>query len=266
MRHVPYGAQLLGRASTPADGRWQRGEVVASLYLADSPETATAEWYRSLAERGFSPQDYLPYDHHRWRLDLQLADLSDTDRLAGVGLDLPRPSRRSWAAFQRVGEQLWREGWTGTGRSQRRTASLADRKRVHHHMAAARLPATGRHDRRRRAPTTPRHDHLTIGSLDDLDGVSECSGHIDHLDRHGALRAGSERRFGHDARAGVSVRPRHRAIGLVPQEDPPPGHFKSGDRVSGGASALGRHVCRRSSNHAPTLGVCLGHGQDDPGS
>lgn len=113
VRHVPHGAQLLGRASTPADGRWQRGEVVAALYLADSAETATAEWYRSLAERGFSPQDYLPYDHHRWRLALQVADLSDGDRLATVGLDLPRPSRRTWPAFQRVGEQLWREGWAG---------------------------------------------------------------------------------------------------------------------------------------------------------
>lgn len=97
----------------PTDGRWQRGDVVTALYLADSAETATAEWYRSLAERGFSPQDYLPYDHHRWRVELELADLSDVGRLATVGLDLPLPSRRTWPAFQRVGEQLWREGWPG---------------------------------------------------------------------------------------------------------------------------------------------------------
>lgn len=113
VRHVPHGAQLLDRASTPADGRWQRGDIVAALYLADAAETATAEWYRSLAERGFSPQDYLPYDHHRWRLNLQVADLSNGDHLASVGLDLPRPSRRTWPAFQRVGERLWREGWAG---------------------------------------------------------------------------------------------------------------------------------------------------------
>lgn len=125
VRHVPYGAHLLGRASSPSDGRWQSSETVAALYLADSPQTATAEWYRSLAERGFSPQDYLPYDHHRWQLDLRLADLSDADRLAGVGLDLPRPSRRTWAAFQRVGDQLWREGWAGlVAPSAARPASL----------------------------------------------------------------------------------------------------------------------------------------------
>lgn len=113
IRHVPHGAALLGRATTPADGRWQRGDVIGALYLADSAETATAEWCRSLAERGFSPQDYLPYDHHRWQLDLPVADLSDADRLGAVGLDLPQPSRRTWPAFQRVGEQLRRERWAG---------------------------------------------------------------------------------------------------------------------------------------------------------
>lgn len=41
--HVPRGADLLGRASTPADGCWQRREVVPGAYLAASVETATAE-------------------------------------------------------------------------------------------------------------------------------------------------------------------------------------------------------------------------------
>jgi RES domain-containing protein len=113
VRHVPHGADLLGRASVPADGRWQRGEVVPGLYLADSIETATAEWYRSLAEWGLAPQDHLPYDHHEWRLGLRLADLGDHQRLQGVGLSAPLPDRRTWSAFQRVGEQLWREGWSG---------------------------------------------------------------------------------------------------------------------------------------------------------
>ena len=113
VRHVPHRADLLGRASVPADGRWQRGEVVPGLYLADSIETATAEWYRSLAEWGLAPQDHVPYDHHEWRLDLRLADLSDAERLRGVGLPAPLPDRRTWPAFQRVGEQLWREGWAG---------------------------------------------------------------------------------------------------------------------------------------------------------
>jgi RES domain-containing protein len=113
IRHVPYGADLLGRADPPSDGRWQRGEIVRALYLADTVQTATAEWYRSLAEWGLSPEDHVPYDHHRWRVELQLADLSDIERLHGVALDPPRPSRRTWTTYQQVGEQLWREGWAG---------------------------------------------------------------------------------------------------------------------------------------------------------
>jgi RES domain-containing protein len=113
IRHVPHHADLLGRASPPSDGRWQRGKTVPALYLADTAQTANAEWYRSLAEWGLSPQDHIPYDHHRWRLSLDLADLSDPDRLLNVGLQAPRPSRRGWSSYQRVGEQLWREGWPG---------------------------------------------------------------------------------------------------------------------------------------------------------
>jgi RES domain-containing protein len=86
---------------------------VPALYLADTTQTATAEWYRALAERGFSPQDHVPYDHHRWRLELDLADLSTTEHLHSVALDPPRPSRRTWPPYQQAGEQLWREGWAG---------------------------------------------------------------------------------------------------------------------------------------------------------
>jgi RES domain-containing protein len=110
---VPHEADLLGQPDTPSDGRWQRGQIVPALYLADTAQTATAEWYRSLAEWGLSPQDHIPYDHHRWRLDLQLADLGDVDQLQGVALNPPQPGRHAWTAYQRVGEQLWREGWAG---------------------------------------------------------------------------------------------------------------------------------------------------------
>jgi len=113
IRHVPHGADLLGRAMPPADGRWQRGEIVGGLYLADGAETATAEWYRALAEQGFSPQDHVPHDHHRWRIDLELADLASEERLAAVGLVPPRPDRRTWRAYQDVGERLREEGWAG---------------------------------------------------------------------------------------------------------------------------------------------------------
>jgi hypothetical protein len=55
IRHAPHGAPLLGRSAEPTDGRWQRGELVRGLYLADQPGTAIAEWYRWLAERGLPP-------------------------------------------------------------------------------------------------------------------------------------------------------------------------------------------------------------------
>jgi RES domain-containing protein len=113
IRHVPHRADLLGRSTTPSDGRWQRGEIVPALYLADTVTTATAEWYRSLAEWGLSPQDHVPYDHHCWRVELELADLSDIERLRAVTLHTPRPGRNTWAPYQGVGEQLWREGWAG---------------------------------------------------------------------------------------------------------------------------------------------------------
>jgi hypothetical protein len=74
----------------------------------DSIETATAEWYRSLAEWGLAPQDHVPYDHHEWRLDLRLADLSEADRQRDVALPAPSPDRRTWPEFQQVGERLWR--------------------------------------------------------------------------------------------------------------------------------------------------------------
>jgi hypothetical protein len=83
------------------------------LYLADSIETVTADWYRSLAEWGPAPQDHIPYDDHEWRLDLRLADLSDARELRDVGLSAQTPDRRTWPAFQDVGEHLWREGWSG---------------------------------------------------------------------------------------------------------------------------------------------------------
>lgn len=110
---MPHEADLLGRASLPTDGRWQRGAVVGGLYLADASETVTAEWYRVLAELGLSPQESVPYDQHRWEVDLELADLSDGERLRAVGLDMPRPSRRTWHSYQEVGERCWREGWPG---------------------------------------------------------------------------------------------------------------------------------------------------------
>lgn len=84
------------------------------MYLADSASAAWAEWYRHLADASIPPNFALPRD--LWRYEVQLlevADLSSRDRLARVGLTLPRPGRESWASCQEVGEQLHEEGWRG---------------------------------------------------------------------------------------------------------------------------------------------------------
>jgi RES domain-containing protein len=113
VRHAPHRSALLGRPAEATDGRWQRGDVVRGLYLAENAGTAAAEWYRYLAERGLSPTAAIPHDHHIWHVDLRVADLSTTDRLAAVGLQPPRPQRRSWAPYQNIGEILWNDGWPG---------------------------------------------------------------------------------------------------------------------------------------------------------
>ena len=112
-RHVPVGVDPLGRAHVAADGRWQRGEVVEAVYLADSPETAWAEWYRALAELGLPPHRALPRDLWRFRLDVEVADLSSPAALRAVGLNPQGPSRAGWPAFQAVGERLFSEAWPG---------------------------------------------------------------------------------------------------------------------------------------------------------
>lgn len=84
------------------------------FYLADRPDTAWAEWYRALAELAVAPMRQMPRDLWSYEVDLpRLADLSDIDRLARVGLDSPAPARRQWPAYQAVGEALWRAGWAG---------------------------------------------------------------------------------------------------------------------------------------------------------
>lgn len=113
-RHVPAGVDPDARPIPAGDSRWQHGRVVDALYLADGQACAWAEWYRHLAEAGLPPYVALPRD--MWRYDvapLRVADLSTPDRLARVGLPQPRPGRRGWPAFQAVGEQLHRQGWSG---------------------------------------------------------------------------------------------------------------------------------------------------------
>ena len=132
IRHAPHDSALLGRAAEPTDGRWQRGETVRALYLADEAVTAIAEWYRWLAERGVPPARAIPHDHHIWEIDLELVDLSTPERLARLGLDAPRPGRRTWSPYQTAGEQLFHDGYPGllassAARPQARITCIFDR-------------------------------------------------------------------------------------------------------------------------------------------
>jgi RES domain-containing protein len=87
---------------------------VDALYLADNEATVWAEWYRQLAERGLAPLYHLPRDLWRYRVPTTMvANLGDAARLDRTGLTPPIPGRKTWPTYQRVGEQLWREGWPG---------------------------------------------------------------------------------------------------------------------------------------------------------
>lgn len=113
-RHVPAGGAPLLRPEHPADGRWQRGEVVEGFYLAADEQTAWAEWYPALAELAVPPMRQMPRDLWRFEVGLEgVADLSDARKLEAVGLPRPVPSRRQWPPFQAVGEGLAASGWTG---------------------------------------------------------------------------------------------------------------------------------------------------------
>jgi hypothetical protein len=111
-RHIPHGGDIWYRPPHPGDGRWQRGSVVEGLYLADSPETAWAEWYRMLAEYALRPNVHMPRDLWRFEIDMkQVANLSGSAQLARVGLPVPPPGRASWPPYQRIGEGVFAEGW-----------------------------------------------------------------------------------------------------------------------------------------------------------
>jgi RES domain-containing protein len=111
-RHIPAGGDISYRPKHPPDGRWQRGEVIEGLYLADSPDTAWAEWYRALAEAAMPPRQRLPRDLWKCEVSLtEVANLTDDVLLARVGLPAMAPSRSQWAMFQAVGQALFGAGW-----------------------------------------------------------------------------------------------------------------------------------------------------------
>lgn len=109
----------IGRAETdplaptpePADGRWQRGEVVRALYLAHDEPTAWAEWFRHSAELGVPPQSRLPRAVYSLEVDIdEVADLTHGDVLRRHGIRSLVPSRRQWPYTQPIGEAYFAAG------------------------------------------------------------------------------------------------------------------------------------------------------------
>lgn len=112
-RHVGVDRPPIPGHPAP-DGRWQRGEQLAGLYLAQDTNTVWAEWYRALAELGEPPDRWLPRDLWRFSVSLQpVADLSRAAALRAVGLPAPRPDRDQWPAFQDAGAKLAADGFAG---------------------------------------------------------------------------------------------------------------------------------------------------------
>jgi RES domain-containing protein len=98
------------RGEVPSAGRWQHAGT-RRLYLADSEETAWAEFYRALAERGQPPQDEMPCELIHMRVELaRVADLRTEKARRALGLPRLRPTRHQWPPFQNVGERLEAEG------------------------------------------------------------------------------------------------------------------------------------------------------------
>ncbi len=85
-RHVRAGSPPMPGHPAP-DGRWQRGEQLAGLYVAQDPDTVWAEWCRLLAELGEPPDRWLPRDLWRFSLNLpRVADMSRRPALRALGL------------------------------------------------------------------------------------------------------------------------------------------------------------------------------------
>jgi RES domain-containing protein len=113
VRQAARGTPVPPAREPPPDNRWQRGDVIDALYLADEEQTAWAEWYRHLAEAGLPPMQQMPRELWSWQVDVEVADLSSVERLDRVGLQTPRPGRRTWPPYQAVGAELASEGAAG---------------------------------------------------------------------------------------------------------------------------------------------------------
>jgi hypothetical protein len=123
VKHTYPGSPPLPERDPPPDNRWQRGTGVDALYLADSEETAWAEWYRHLAERAIPPLAQMPRELWTWQVDVEVADLSTVDKLAAVGLGPPTPGRHVFVPRPR---RRARSGAESSAAANSRTASASD--------------------------------------------------------------------------------------------------------------------------------------------
>lgn len=88
--------------------------VVRGFYLADSEDTAWAEWYRHTSEAGVPPATRMPRDTWKIAVDLtDIGDLSDVATLALHGITELHPSRIQWPVTQPVGEAYYHDGYRG---------------------------------------------------------------------------------------------------------------------------------------------------------
>ena len=114
IRHVPAGIPGLAVSRGGSGGRLHTPGA-AAIYLADSEQTAWAEWYRYLAERGKAPNEDLPRDLYRIAVDLSaVVDLSSAAKRKEAGVPARmRPTRAQWPAFQPTAERLAAAGAPG---------------------------------------------------------------------------------------------------------------------------------------------------------
>ena len=82
-KHTYPGSQPLPEREPPPDNRWQRGDAVDALYLAEAEETTWAEWYRHLAERMIPPLAQMPRELWTWRVDVEVAERSPNEPPGG---------------------------------------------------------------------------------------------------------------------------------------------------------------------------------------
>ena len=167
-RHLPHRGKVWWWSEPAPDGRWQRGSEVAGFYLADSHDTAWAEWHRQIEELALRPEDQLPRDLWRFEVDVDaIADLRSEKQLERVGLALPTPKRRESPSRQSVSDFMTKGGKDCAPQAPllplaRSSASSAGRKtsRESSHCPLRRSIGTRRRDRGAR--------ELAVQSLDRL--------------------------------------------------------------------------------------------------